>query len=331
MKIAIVKLSAMGDIIHAMVAIQFLKKTYPHFQIDWIVEESFAQILLKNPQLETILPINLKSIKKSIFNIFGQIKLLLEYRKKKYDVVIDAQGLIKSSLVSLFLSKERIGFDFNSTRESIASIFYTKKISIGYNENVIMRNIALICNPFGISVSRSEIENKQPFLFFDRVNNFEFINESKKNILLVLGASKQNKIYPKEKFSNLCKLIDANFVCIWANDFEYDCAMFLQNNNDNVSISPKLTLDELKSLVSKVDLVIGGDTGPFHMAWGLNKPAVGIFGNTPNWRNMFEDSRNKSIKSSSFVDPLKLDKNDFSINEIEENKIAEIAKGLIFD
>ena len=331
MRIAIVKLSAMGDIIHAMIAIQFLKKTYPNFQIDWIVEESFSQILSNNPHLENVLSVNLKSIKKSIFNIFGQIKLLLEYRKKKYDVVIDAQGLIKSSLVSLFLSKERIGFDFNSTRESIASIFYTKRISVGYHENVIMRNIALICSPFGINISKTEIENKEPFLFFNYGKNFGFLEKYKKNILLVLGASKPNKIYPKERFSNLCKLIDANFICIWANDFEYDCAMFLKNNNENVNVSPKLTLDELKALVSMVDLVIGGDTGPFHIAWGLNKPAVGIFGNTPNWRNMFEDSRNKSIKSSSFVDPLKLNRNDFSINEIDENKIAEIAKGLIFD
>lgn len=330
MRIAIVKLSAMGDIIHAMVALQFLKKYHPEYEIDWIAEEAFVQIPLNNPHLRQVLPVNLKSIKKSFFNIFSQIKLLLSYRKNNYDVVIDAQGLIKSAIVGLFLGKNRIGFDSKSTRESLASIFYTKKIAINYEENVILRNIALICTPFGVDVSKKEIEKKEPFLFCDFGVNFNILDNSKKNILLILGASKPNKIYPKERFSNLCRLIDANFICVWANEFEHDCATFLATQNQNVQVCPKLSLDELKALISKVDLVIGGDTGPTHMAWALNVSAILIFGNTPNERNMFEDFRNKSIKSTSLVDPLKLDKGDFSINEIDENEIAQIAKGLIF-
>ena len=330
MRIAIVKLSAMGDIIHAMVALQFLKKYHPEFEIDWITEESFVGIPAKNPHLRKVLPVNLKSIKKSFINIFSQIKLLTNYRRNNYDLVIDAQGLIKSAIVSLFLGRNRIGFDAKSTRESLASIFYTKKISINYEENVILRNIALICGPFGINVLNKEIANKEPFLFADFSTKFNVIQNSKKNILLILGASKANKIYPKERFSNLCKLIDANFICVWANEFEHDCATFLASENQNVQVCSRLSLEELKALISKVDLVIGGDTGPTHMAWGLNIAAVGIFGNTPNWRNTFEDFRNKSIKSSSLVDPLKLNKSDFSINEIDENEIAQIAKGLIF-
>jgi len=64
MKICIVKLSAMGDIIHSMIALQFIKKQLPDTKIDWIVEDSFKSILENNPHIDNILPVNLKSIKK---------------------------------------------------------------------------------------------------------------------------------------------------------------------------------------------------------------------------------------------------------------------------
>ena len=97
MKIAIVKLSALGDIIHSMVALQFIKKYHPESEIDWIVEERFKGLLINNPHLNAVHTVCLKEIKS--WRLF-----LNEIRKIKnfgsYDVVIDAQGLIKSSIVS---------------------------------------------------------------------------------------------------------------------------------------------------------------------------------------------------------------------------------------
>ncbi|MGE3614045.1 MAG: lipopolysaccharide heptosyltransferase I, partial [Sulfurimonas sp.] len=75
MKICIVKLSAMGDIIHAMVALQFIKKVLPTSQIDWVVERAFADVLKNNPHIDNILPINLKSLKKRKSEIFTQYKI----------------------------------------------------------------------------------------------------------------------------------------------------------------------------------------------------------------------------------------------------------------
>jgi len=80
MKIAIVKLSAMGDIIHAMVALQYLKQLKPSLQIDWIVEQGFAAVLEGNPHIDHIRPVNLKALKKDKMALFSQIRVLQEYR-----------------------------------------------------------------------------------------------------------------------------------------------------------------------------------------------------------------------------------------------------------
>ena len=154
-KICIVKLSAMGDIVHAMVALQFIKKELPTCQIDWIVEDGFKAVLENSPHIDNILPVNLKSIKKNKGEIFNQLKLLNSYSKNNYDIVIDAQGLLKSAIVSKIIGAPIIsGFDKNSIREGIASIFYNKTISIPYDANTIDRNATVICKPLGIKAPK---------------------------------------------------------------------------------------------------------------------------------------------------------------------------------
>ena len=155
MKIAIVKLSAMGDIIHAMVALQYIKKSDPSLQIDWVVEQAFVKVLEGNPDIDTILPVNLKSIKKDKKALFSQIKLIKEYAKNNYDLVIDAQGLLKSALTAKFLGKNRAGFSKASIRESLASYFYHHKVDIDYDANTIDRNAKVIAEPLSIEINFS--------------------------------------------------------------------------------------------------------------------------------------------------------------------------------
>ena len=126
-KIAIIKLSAMGDIIHSMVALQFIKIKYPKIEIDWFVEEAFSKVLENNPNIRNIIKLNLKSIKKSKKEIFTQLNLVKSFKKENYDLIIDAQGLIKSAIVARLLGKNRVGFCKNSTREGVASFFIIKK------------------------------------------------------------------------------------------------------------------------------------------------------------------------------------------------------------
>lgn len=324
MKICIVKLSAMGDIIHAMVALQFIKKHLPDAQIDWVVEESFREVLENNPDINAILCVNLKSIKHNKQALFKQYRQLKSYSKNQYDMIIDAQGLLKSALVSRIIgAKVIVGFDKDSIREKIASWFYTQKVHIAYDANAIDRNVRVICEPLGITVSKDEILDKKPFLYFHKSTK----QDSK--IIFVVGASKPNKIYPKESFLKVAQLLKQTILAIWGNEEEYETALWLSQQSALIILDSKGSLELLKEKIANASLVIGGDTGPTHMAWALNVPSITIFGNTPEYRNSFISPINQVIKSSSLVNPLKLDKNDFSIRDIDATQIVSMANSIL--
>ncbi len=331
MKIAIVKLSAMGDIIHSAFILQFIKKEFQDIQIDWIVEKGFASILEDNPHIDNIKTVELKSIKRSFFNIFGEIKRIKEYAKEEYDLVIDLQGLAKSAVTARLLCKNVVGFDENSTREKIASLFYTKKVNISYDENTIDRYRVLTSQALDFEITKESVLNKEPYLFY-RETEYEsldkFLDREKKNIIFIIGSTWQSRIYPKEKLANIAKELDANILIPYGNESERKDAEFIANESKNAKVLPKMGLNELKALISHADLLIGNDTGPSYIAWANNIPSITLFGPTPPTR-IYETKINRVLKSPSLVDHYKLDKNDFSIKEIKEEQILKIAKELL--
>jgi len=329
MKICIVKLSAMGDIIHAMVALQFIKKNIPSCSIDWIVESSFKDILKNNPHIDNILTVNLKSIKTKKSEIFNQIKILNSYAKNNYDVVIDAQGLLKSAIVSRIVGNKIVGsyiagFDNDSIREGMASWFYDKKVFISYSANTIDRNVKVLTSPLGIKVTKEDILNKEPFLFYDKYEN---ISDEPYN-LFVIGSTWESRNYPKEKFVQIANRLKIKTYIVWGSEDEKSKASWMEKESQYLHMLPKVSLDELKSIVAKCQLLIGNDTGPTHMAWGLNVPSITIFGPTPVNR-IYITPINKAVKSNSIVDHYKLNKKDFSICDIKATQIVEIAKELL--
>jgi len=173
------------------------------------------------------------------------------------------------------------------------------------------------------SISKEDILNKEPFLFTNETYG------EKDYIVFVVGASRPNKVYPKEKFLEIAQRLEKKIIVVWGNQEESDISSWLEEKSEFITKAPKGNLEKLKAIIQGADLVIGGDTGPTHMAWGLNRPSITIFGNTPEYRNTYITDINKVIKSSSIVDPLKLDKSDFSINEIKASEIVEMVKGLL--
>lgn len=113
-----------------MVALQFIKAHLPELQIDWLVETRFADLLRDNPDISNILTVNLKATKINKRAIFHEIKTVRNYARERYDLVIDAQGLLKSAIAAKLLGKYVAGFDKNSIRESLASLFYSQKSSV---------------------------------------------------------------------------------------------------------------------------------------------------------------------------------------------------------
>jgi heptosyltransferase-1 len=310
--------------------LQFIKKYNPEIKVDWLVEDSYKDILESNPDINKVLVVNIKQIKKkkSLYLLYKEIRRVSQFGP--YDLVIDMQSLIKSAVISRFIpSKLTIGFEKSSSREGLASIFYNKTFEYGYEENIIDRNIGLISLALGLNVSKQEIKDKSPFLHSKHKHlNFNLSN-IKKNILLIPGASYKSKCYPASNLAELTTLIDANFITIWGEQKEKKMADEIKAKGSKVIVCEKLSIDALKLLISQVDLVIGPDTGPTHMAWALNIPSITIFGPTPGYRNTYITRVNKIIESDSIVDPNKIDKRDGSIKNIKVMDIVKISKKLL--
>ncbi|WP_333874291.1 lipopolysaccharide heptosyltransferase I [Methylobacter sp.] len=330
MKVAIVKLSALGDIVHAMVALQFIKARYPEIRIDWIVEQRFADVLKHNPDIDNILTVNLKALKTNKSGIFAQLKEIHSYASNNYDLVIDAQGLIKSAATAKLVGKRIAGFDADSIREKAASWFYDIKVACAYDANTIDRNALILSSPLGIDITTEQILGKKPFLFFNNEDPrlYDYLSKDRNNIVLVIGSTWDSRNYPAAKFVKIAEALQQNCLVIWGSDKEKVTAEWMATQSDLIKVTPKLDLNSLKALIAKADLLIGNDTGPTHMAWGLNRPSITIFGPTPVSR-VYQTAINKVVKSASIVNPYKLNKQDYSIKDIDEREIIEQAKFLL--
>ncbi len=331
MKIAIIKLSALGDIIHSAFILQFIKAKIPNATIDWIVEEGFAQILEHNPDINAIKTINLKSLKKKKSNLFSEIKKIKAYAKEEYDIVIDLQGLLKSAITAKLLGKKIAGFDKHSTRESIAAKLYHDSYAIAYDENTIDRYRLLVSKALDMPLTKEEVIHKKPYMHYldkDFDISKPYFKEDKPTVIFIIGANWESRIYPKEQLLEVAKNLDANILIPYGSKEEEKTGHWLETKATNITLLPKMNLNALKALISHADLLIGNDTGPSFIAWANNIPTIILFGPTPPSR-VYQTDISITLKSSSVIDHYKLNKKDFSIKEIAPQEILSHAKKLL--
>ncbi|WP_033781004.1 lipopolysaccharide heptosyltransferase I [Helicobacter pylori] len=332
MKIAIVRLSALGDIIVSAVFLAMIKERFIHAQIEWFVDERFSAILEYSPYIDKLHPIALKSALKS-FNPLKIFKLFKSLRAYEYDIIIDMQGLIKSALITQCLkAPKKVGFDYASAREGLSALFYSQKVSIAYDEPILKRNFTLISQALNLpkkEISQSLNSRSKVFSYQDSLQiNALNLNENKPKILFVLETSKINKTYPIERFKELALMLESVQICLlWHADEKKAAALYdaLKNQCD-ILLLPKLTLNEVKALLFRMDLIIGGDTGITHLAWALQKPSITLYGNTPMERFKLESPINISLTSNANAN---YHKKDFSIQNIEPKRIKECVLNLL--
>ncbi|WP_373032362.1 lipopolysaccharide heptosyltransferase I, partial [Sulfurovum sp.] len=309
------------------VVLQLIKKHYPNAEIEWFCEEVFAPVLQGHPDLKKVHAVPLKRIKKEKSPALLRTALKELKASGPFDKIIDMQGLIKSAVVARYIGKETHGFDSASARESLASWFYRTSSNIPYERNVIRRNIDVVADALGFQVSDEEILAKSPC--FAPQARPDFLASDRKNIAMVIGASWPSKEYPQEKFADLCFALEGcNCLLIWGDEKEREYAAHIAERVSNATVAPKLSLAELRAVIEHCDLTIGNDTGPTHLAWAMNRPSITLFGPT-NTRMIFETPTNLACESDSEVDINKINKQDFSIQAIDVDEIAEKAKRLL--
>ncbi|WRC52002.1 lipopolysaccharide heptosyltransferase I [Helicobacter pylori] len=332
MKIAIVRLSALGDIIVSAVFLAAIKECLPNAQIEWFVDERFSTILEHSPYIDKLHPIALKSAL-TTFNPLKIFKLFKSLRAYEYDIIIDMQGLVKSALITQMLkAPKKVGFDYASAREGLSAFFYSQKVSIAYDEPILKRNFTLLSQALNLpkeEISQGLSSRFKVFSYQDspKINALN-LNQNKPKILFVLETSKINKTYPIERFKELALALENFQICLlWHADEDKATTLYhsLKNQCDALLL-PKITLNEVKALLFKMDVIIGGDTGITHLAWALQKASITLYGNTPMERFKLESPINVSLTGNSNAN---YHKKDFSIQNIEPKKIKECVLNIL--
>lgn len=316
LKIAIVKLSALGDIVHAAIVLQFIKKHCPNTHITWLVDARFASLLKDHPLIDELVILPLKESFKKSYKI---IKTL-----GKFDKVIDLQGLFKSAVVAKLLGKEIYGFSRESVKEKIAARLYRHKFKIDYNENIIVRNLSLVGYALNFNFDRDEILKKSPcFEICKKIKN----ESGKKRVLIAAFASEESKIY--DKFKDVIRLLEGCeiYLCYGSESEKARAEAIISGTF--AKLLEKLSIKDMIDFIASCDLVIGNDSGLTHLAWAVNRPSITLFGNRPSHRNAYVTDKNLVVDMGKEIDARSIDKNDFCIREIYPETIANFAKRLL--
>ncbi|MDD0856014.1 lipopolysaccharide heptosyltransferase I [Campylobacter magnus] len=316
------KLSALGDIVHASVAIQFIRKHIANAHISWFCDARFEQIARLLAGVDEVVALPLKD--KKFLKSFG----ILRQKQGQFDIIIDLQGLLKSALVSRSLGKNIFGFDRFSTKEGLASIFYTHKYSCNYNKNIILRNLELCAFALNFSFDEKEILTKEPcFLKNSRIPNKNSRISSKK-ILIAPFASESSKCYAH--FASVIKGAKEFAQCFLVAGSEIEREKATKLASSGATLLAPLDLAQILEFMDTCDLIIGNDSGITHLAWAQNYATITLFGNRSGARNAFATPKNLIIQATPKhkIDAFHIDKSDFCINDIDPAQIIAKAKGL---
>ncbi len=269
--------------------------------------------------IDTLHSIPLKSAK-TLADYFRIIKYLKS--QPAYDKIIDLQGLIKSGVLAFFLSaKEKTGYDSKSAREALCSLFYDKKTSISYYENILARHLALLNRALDSSFSLQDIFKSAPFLKAAPLpESYSYLDDGKKKILIMIEASKDWKIYPKEQFAALINALEEDVYIIYHAHKEE--ARYIAENSKAKLLAPA-PLDVAIRIIARMNLVIGGDTGITHMAWALKIPSITLFVDAIKARSCLDSPINKCLSGIDF------DSEHPNIEKIPIDAILQTYKKLI--
>jgi len=297
--ILIVKLSAIGDVIHTLPALNALRNYYPNANITWLVEEDAAPLVQGHKALNRVLVSKRKhwlkalrslSFLSTIKEIFGFIKAL---RDTRYDMILDFQALLKSGiLIALARGRRKIGFGKGLEHMEHSYIFLNEHVpAVDMEIHALSRGMMLL-NAVGIPTNK--VEYKLPVSNHDRKKIDELmkqhgINDVKSLIAINPVAKWETKLWPNKKFAELADMLidqyDMKIVFTGGiKDYSIIQSITSSMKGRAINFAGKTTLTELAALYEKAALVISTDTGPMHLAVATGTPVVALFGPTAPWR-----------------------------------------------
>ena len=299
-RLLIVRLSAMGDVIHTLPAAQALRDLFPKAMIGWLIEERWADLLCapgtprrgarsaQRPLVDWVHTVKLAGWRKSLFQLSTMeriAKVWNDVRAAHYDVAVDLQGAIRSSVLARW-SRAKVIYGTAEPREAPASLWYTRPV-VMHGTHVIEQNLSVVdaiagrrLRAPGVGLPRDERadERVEKQLREAGIEKFALVNP---------GAGWGAKRWPAERYGRVARVLADSGVRVVVNygPGEERLAHEVKTASGGSAKPFSCSISELIALTRRARLFIGGDTGPLHLAAALRVPVVAIFGPTDPARN----------------------------------------------
>jgi lipopolysaccharide heptosyltransferase I len=296
--ILIVKLGSIGDIVHTLPALAALRRTFAGVRIDWLVETRCRDILLDNPALDELIEVDTLRWRRRLHSAGTWKEIAASLRRlrgRRYDVVFDFQGLVKSGLMAwLARSPRRIGFERGRLRESFSAVFTNEWIAVPFERgHVIDKNLSLL-KAVGIDTREREFPIEVPGGLDEKASRaLDELDLSDDFVIINPGGGWVTKIWDPKRYGELAseikRLFDLPSLVLWGPGEDALARSVVASSGGAAQMAPPTELRDLIPYVRRARLFVGGDTGPLHIASALRVPVVALFGpsdpvqNGPFW------------------------------------------------
>lgn len=309
-RILVIKLGSIGDIVHTLPAVAAIRKRLPSTEISWVVEQRSAEILRSSTLIDDLVEVDTRGLRgateldDALRDISRQIRHL---RKKKFDLSIDFQGLLKSALIGqLSGARRRWGFDKAGLREPASRFLLTDAVETGPRHHIIQKNLALASAAVGIDLRSGELNFPIATGPEHRAEAAAIAATVGENFAILNPAGGWvTKLWHAEKFGQLADRLweERGLMSVIAtgpNESELaERAVAASRTQKLVAETP--TLKGVFELCKRAVVYVGGDTGPTHLAIAAGARVVGLFGPTEWWRNGSPRSRDICVERNDIA------------------------------
>ncbi len=280
----VIRLSSIGDIVHTLPAVAALGRAHPQAEIHWAIESRFAALVRGNPFVSRVIKLDTLGWRKKLASrhtLTEMMQGINALRECPYDAAIDFQGLLKSAVFArLSYSQKRIGLSWQWLREPLAAALYTHRVSPLDRTHIVDLNLSLV-EPLGAHSSEWEFplpDNPQ-----DTQTVRERLQDLGTNEFIIInpGGGWKSKRWDPANYAELASLLGKQLpfdILVTGSEQDKELArnIFVQPSAPRVKWFPS-TILQFIALARKAKLLIGGDTGPLHLAAAVGTPLVAIF------------------------------------------------------
>ncbi len=299
-RLLIVRLSAMGDVIHTLPAAQALREAFPSAMIGWLIEERWAELLCapgtplrgprsaQRPLADWVHPVKLAGWRKSLFTlptIERIVRTWNDVRAVHYDVAIDLQGAIRSALLARW-SGAPVIYGSAQPREIPASLWYSRE-TIPNGSHVIEQNLSVVSDVAERKLAVARVQFPKDDAADSKIRRQLADAGIGRFLILNPGAGWGAKRWPPERYGNVARALAScgiKSIVNYGPGEEY-LARQVEDAGGGSAKAIHCSITELIALTRRASLFVGGDTGPLHLAAALQIPVVAIFGPTDPERN----------------------------------------------